>query len=361
METAETRPLSPPPAASGNRLKPAALSLFCYQLSVLFRSGIPLLEGLALLEKEMTDPRLKKAAAALYQDIHNGSTFQESIARQPGFPPYLTGMLAIAEGTGRLDEETRRLSEYYDRLDQLEQRIRSAVAYPLILAVMMAAVVGLLIFRILPMFHQILVSIGGSIPGSTRVMVSISQSLQQGGFILLVVMALIIASVVLYVRSEKGSVQWDRWKLTFAPTKALASKIIAFRISHALSLLVAGGMAFDEALQWAASIVENQYAAAQLESCRKAIADGIPVTEAVEKITVLPELLIRMIRMGVQTGQLEDFLARSAVMYRQETDRSLQRLTAVVEPVLVIALSLIIGIILMTVMLPLIQILSTIG
>ncbi|MEN1761228.1 type II secretion system F family protein [Anoxynatronum sibiricum] len=361
METAEIRSSSPRQITAAKRLKPAALSLFCYQLSVLFRSGIPLLEGLSLLEKEMTDLRLKKAAAALYQDIHHGSTFQESITRQPGFPPYLTGMLAIAESTGRLDEETRRLSDYYDRLDQLEQRIKSAVAYPLILAVMMTAVVGLLIFRILPMFHQILVSIGGSIPGSTQVMVSVSRSLQQGGVVMMAVAALVIAGLVIYTRSGAGRSRWDRWKLTFPPTRTVASKIIAFRISHALSLLIAGGMAFDESLQWTESIVENQYAAGQLRACRKAIEEGTPVAEAFEQVTILPELLIRMVRIGAQTGQMEDFLARSAVMYQQETDRSLQRLTAIVEPALVIVLSLIIGVILMAVMLPLIQILSTIG
>lgn len=348
-------------SSSKEGLKAAELSLFCYQLAVIFRSGIPILDGMKLFADEMDNATLKKVAGQLYEDVYLGKTFYESIRQQPLFPEYMVGMLAIAEETGRLDQETLRLSAYYERLDTIEQKVRNSITYPLILGVMMGAVILLLIFRVLPLFHQILESIGGQVPASTQAMIRLSQSLLQYSGVVLVIALTLGALLWLYQRSVAGKRKLDRVKLSLPVLGAFTRKMIAFRLSHAMSLLVGSGLSFDEALAMSEAIVDNHLAKSELEQCRLQMEAGVSPQEAFSMMTVVPSLMKKMVSLGVQTGELEGFLVRSTDVYEKETERSLQRLTTSIEPALVFLLSVVIGVILMTVMLPLIRILSTIG
>ncbi len=342
-------------------LKPAELSLFCYQLSVIFHSGIPLLDGMKLFADEMDNATLKKVGNQLYQDVYRGKTFYESISQQPLFPAYMVGMLAIAEQTGRLDQETLRLSSYYERLDAIEQKVKNSIVYPVILGVMMGAVILLLIFRVLPLFHQILESIGGQVPASTRAMINLSQSLLQYSSVLLVGVLTLGALLWLYQRSAEGKRQFDRIRLSLPVVGTFTRKMIAFRLSHAMSLLVGGGLSFNEALAMCEGIVDNHLARTELNQCRNSIESGNSPQEAFHEMTTIPSLMKKMVSLGIQTGELDGFLARSTNVYEKETERSLHRLTSSIEPALVFVLSVIVGIILLAVMFPLVRILSTIG
>lgn len=342
-------------------LKPAELSLFCYQLSIIFRSGIPILDGMRLFADEMDNATLKKAANQLYDDVYQGKTFHESIRQQPLFPGYMVGMLAIAEETGRLDQETLRLSSYYERLDAIEQKFKSGITYPIILGVMMAAVILLLIFRVLPLFHQILESIGGQVPASTRAMIRLSQSLLQYSGVLLVVILTLGALLWLYRRSAAGKQKFDGIMLSIPLVGTFVRKMIAFRLSHAMSLLVSGGMSFTQALAMSEEIVDNYRAKTELQRCREQIDSGISPQEAFDEMTTVPSLMKKMVNLGIQTGELEGFLTRSTDVYEKETERNLHQMTTSIEPALVFVLSIVVGIILMAVMFPLIRILSTIG
>lgn len=349
------------PGRQLSKLKPGELSLFCYQLSVIFRSGIPLLDGMKLFADEMDNATLKKIGSQLYEDVYQGKTFNESIREQSLFPAYMMGMLAIAEQTGRLDHETLRLSSYYERLDAIEQKVKNGILYPVILGVMMGAVILLLIFRVLPLFHQILQSIGGQVPASTRAMISLSQSLLQYSSVFL--MSLLTLGVFLwfYQRSDAGKRHLDKIRLSLPVVGKFTRKMIAFRLSHAMNMLVAGGLSFNEALAMSEDIVDNHHAKTELQKCRSSIEDGVSPQEAFREMTTIPSLMKKMVSLGIQTGELEGFLARSTSVYEKETERSLHRLTSSVEPALVFVLSVIVGIILLAVMLPLVRILSTIG
>lgn len=342
-------------------MKAGILSLFCYQLSVVYGSGIPLLDGLKILADEIGDPKMKEASMAIHQDIQQGKKLSEAIETLTVFPEYLKGMLRIAEDTGSLDQETYRLSLYYEKQEAMEQRIKNAVTYPMVLFVLMGAVVLLLILQVLPLFHQILLGIGGDIPGSTQVMMQVSQWLSSSfGALVATVMAVILVAYWLG-KSNNGKERIHRWQLKLPILGPVYSKMIAFRMSHALYMLTAAGVAFDDALSLAATVTGNEYARGKIEIAEKEIRDGKGISQSLEEMELLPEMMIRMLRIGEQTGEIEGFLERSAQLYEQEAERALKKMTTAIEPVLVTILSVVVGIILMTVMMPLIQIISTIG
>lgn len=337
------------------------LSIFCYQLSLIFKSGIPLVEGMDLFAAQMLEPKFKEIAKDLYESVLIGYSLHETLSRYDVFPVYMISMLHIAESTGKLDIELEHLANHYERVDQLKDQIRNAMTYPLVLVMLMSAVIVLLMVKILPMFQEILVSIGGVVPGVTQVMLNISRGIQQHILLLTLGLLLLIVMPMLYFKTKRGKLRQDLLKLSLPVVKWLYRKVSAARFSQGLMLLVQGGIPLDDALVLVAPIVENSYLEQRILDARAMVVAGEDFETAIRQIDLLPELFIRMLAIGQRTGDLEGMLKKINQIYEHEVDRSLQKFTAAVEPTLVIALSLVVGVILLTVMLPLIEIMTAIA
>lgn len=337
------------------------LSVFCYQLSLIFKSGIPMVEGMDLFASQMLEPKFKDIAQDMYESVLNGYSLHETLSRYEGFPPYLISMLHIAESTGKLDVELEHLANHYERIDELKDRIRNALTYPMVLVVLMSAVIILLMVRILPMFQEILASMGGEVPSITQVMLNISKGIQQHIVLLALGLLLIIMGPTFYFRTARGKEKLDYLKLNLPIIKWLYRKVSAARFSQGLVLLVQGGIPLDDALVLVAPIVENKHLEQRILSARDSVMAGNDFEQALRQIDLLPELFIRMLAIGERTGDLEYMLVKINKIYEQEVSRSLQKFTSAVEPALVTALSLVVGVILLTVMLPLIEIMSAVA
>lgn len=348
------------PAAS-SKLGAGDLSLFCYQLSLIFKSGMPFLEGMSLFAEEMSGSGFKRLARALYQDVFEGNSLRDSLERQKAFPAYMVNMIGMAEITGKLDSELERLSAYYEKAEKLSRRIRNAVTYPAILAVLMAGIILLLILKILPMFHGILISVGADIPSSTLFLLNLSVGLRNNSLILLAILVILIAAVILFSRIPAGRRKWDEIRIKAPFLRNINRKMIAARFSMGMSMLLKGGMPFDDALGMLRGILENSYISEKVEECRTEIRNGADPVESFGKLGIFSPLFVKMLHIGYKTGELEKSIEKAAEIHENEVDRYMGRVTAAIEPVLVIILSLIVGVILLAVMLPLISIMSSIG
>jgi type IV pilus assembly protein PilC len=348
------------PEASA-RLDAGDLSLFCYQLSLIFKSGMPFLEGMSLFAEEMAGSKFKKLSRAIYQDVFDGKGLSASLEKQGVFPAYMVGMIRMAEVTGKLDSELERLSAYYDKAERLNRRIRNAVTYPIILAVLMGCIILLLILKILPMFHEILVSVGADIPAATLLLLDISTGIRNNSVLLLLLLLVLAAAVIVFGRTPGGRKKWDEFKVKAPFLKNIHLKMIAARFSIGMSMLLQGGIAFDDALGMLRGIVGNSYVSEKVESCRKEIHDGGDPSDSFGRLSIFPALFVKMLHIGYKTGELEKTVGKIADIYENEVDRYMGRVTSAIEPVLVIILSAIVGVILLAVMLPLISIMSSIG
>lgn len=337
------------------------LSIFCYQLSLIFKSGIPLVEGMDLFASQMLEPKFKGIAADLYESVLGGYTLHETLSRYTAFPPYMISMIHIAESTGKLDVELEHLAAHYERADHLKDRVRSAMTYPIVLVVLMSAVIVLLVVRILPMFQEILVSMGGEVPSVTKVMLNISLGIQQNVAVIALMLLALGVGQLLYFKTARGRQRKDFLKLSLPIIKWLYRKVSAARFSQGLILLVQGGIPLDDALELVAPIVENSYLEQRILKSRELVIAGEDFEVAMRHIDLLPELFIRMLAIGQKTGDLEKMLVKINQIYEHEVNRSLQKFTSAVEPMLVMVLSVVVGVILLTVMLPLIEIMSTIS
>lgn len=343
------------------KLTVAELSLFSYQLSLVLRSGMPYLEGIQLFSEEIAHPKLKQIAIRLYNDVKEGKKLHEAFENMALFPEYYVQMTKIAETTGTIDVEMERLSAFYDKSDKLNYKIRNALTYPLVLVVLMTGVIMLLILKVFPVFQEVLASLGGEIPAATAFLFDVSAGIQNYGTWILGILAVLILVFMVYVRTAKGSLDYDRMKLNAPYVKELNRKIMASKLSQSLALLIRSGIPLEEALVLVAPTLGNQYAKDQIMKAQADLIQGKNMIEVFETIDVLPKLFIKMLNVGHKTGELDKMLAKLNDIYEVEVDRFLQNTTSAIEPTLVIILSLVVGAILLTVMLPLISIMASIG
>jgi type IV pilus assembly protein PilC len=343
------------------KLRLRELSLFCYHMGLILKSGIPMVEGIQLLSEEITDIRIKKALEVMYEDIKNGVDYHVALSKHKIFPQYMISICKIGEITGTLDNVMDHLSKYYEKEDKLKRKLMSAVTYPAILLALMSCVILLLILKILPMFNDILNSVGGEMPQVTKVLLGASLFIKR--YMIILAALIIVAAVGLYylIRTTKGRIALDKFKLEFPPIKAVFQKLAAARFSMGMSLMLKSGIDSGEALEMAQTIVENSYVAQKIKECKDLVDNGLDTASAFSKIGVFPSLFIRMINIGYKTGELDNTMSRVSEIYDNEVDNALQKAATAIEPLLVIILSVVIGVILLTVMLPLINIMSSIG
>ncbi len=344
-----------------NTLDTMELSLFCQQMALVLKSGIPPIEGVPLIAEEMTQPRLKKALDEISRDITQGSNFYEALRGQSLFPEYLVSMTQLGEKTGMLERVMDNLSRYYDRDYRLQKKFRSSITYPIILMVLMLGVITLLILKILPMFANILGSLGGEMPQVTTMLLTFGQGVVQSGPVIIGIVLAFVMGAVAYGRSDAGGLRYDRLKMQLPYLGKIYRKVSAARFSHGMALVLKSGMTFEEGLDAVGQIIGNRFVKTKIIEAGDMIRKGETPADAFAQLGLYPNLFVRMMRIGHKTGELDQMMGKISDVYDEEVEDSLNMLANAIEPILVITLSVIVAVILLAVMLPLINIMSTIG
>lgn len=337
------------------------LSLFCYQFSVVLKSGIPYVEAIHLLAEEVLDSNLKKYASDIAARIQSGERLYLAFKAQEVFPVYMIEMVHIAEETGRLAEIFDSLSSYYEQSDLVKSKVKSALTYPIVLIGLMTAVILLLVLRILPIFHDILLSVGGDIPTQTQVILNLSEMLQNSLWLIGVLTLGLVVFCVAYYKMPMFKMSRDRFLLRAPIAGKLYRQMIMVKFASAYAMLIRSGMDAYKALELIEPLVENTEIAKRIRKSLDDIAEGVDLEVAFKNMNIFTDLFLKMMQVGIKSGAVEETLEKTAEVYSKELERSLKRLTASIEPTLVIVLSVIVGAIMLLVMLPLIEIMSSIG
>jgi type IV pilus assembly protein PilC len=344
------------------RLESGELAWFCEQVALIQKSGVPLPEGIDLLARSADLPRQQLVLRELAREMQKSIPLSEAMTALDSFPPYLVSMTKIGELSGNLDNVMANLSGFYARDDGLRKKIRSALVYPVILMIMMLGIIILLVARVLPVFDQILGSFGGSLPAFSQGLLSLGLFISHQAFWLLPLLVVLITALVLWLRHSAGGRRFvDRIRLGFPVLKPLFSRIYTSRFAVSLSFMLRSGIDMDTALGMTESVMGNSLVAEKIAICRDKIRKGADTFTALQETNLFPRLFVRMLSLGNRTGELDSVLNKIASAYEGEVDFRLMRLTGIIEPLLVVVLSIIVGAILLTVMLPLVEIMASIG
>ena len=337
------------------------ISVFCRQMSVVFFSNITIMEGVSLLAEQTESKQLRLCLEELVQHMNGGLTFAEALGMYHNiFPKYLINMIAIGETSGTLDSVFVRLADYYEKEHKNSRKLRQAITYPAILAVLMFGIILLLTLKIIPMFEDILESMAGEMPDITKVIFAISSFISQQIFIIAGMITAIVIFAVFVSRTEKRRRLFDRIKLHAPISRYVVTRLITARFAKSLSILLKSGVQLLNALDEVKTLIDNKAVRVKYDAAVEKVKSGSELSSALAEVGVFPKLFLKMLIIGQTTGKLDEMLDKSSAIFDDESDEAISRITVLVEPILIIALSVIVGVILISVMMPMTAIMNSI-
>ena len=348
-----------------SKIKPVPeqyLPVFCHELYQLYRTGISPVDGLALLKEDETDPQVLPWLEKLCQYTEEGLPLADAMRETGAFPAYMTDMIALADSTGRLEDTLLALQHHYERKIRLRSDIRSAVTVPVILLVVMVAVVVLLITQVLPVFDRVFAQLGVHMDGVAAGMLRAGGVLARVGTWFGVVLAVIavIALVTAVVPSLRK--RFTAWFTRQFGGRGLAGKMAVSRFSSSMAMATASGMGMEEAVELSAKLCGGAKEIDEKTTlCREHIENGSSPADALAESGLFSKRDCLLLKLSERTGSLPETLETLAARQEEESLRRVDRLVGTIEPGIVLITSVLAGVILLSVMLPMMGLLSGIG
>lgn len=338
------------------------LSAFCLQISLLLHAGISIGDGLHMLAEDEEDPKVKELLTSLSEQVDDGYQISEVMEKSGCFPDYVVFMARTGEETGRTESAFKALSDYYEEQRRLSERIRSALLYPVILLILMLLIIGVLLIRVLPIFHTVYKQLGGSMTGIAAGLLQLGNVLRAALPVIGIVMGIAVALVLVLYFSDSLRGKLTGWIKRRMGDKGLFRKIGMARFASALSMGMMSGLAIEDAMRTAMGFQEeSEKVKAGYEQCLESLEQGEPLAESLKKAEVFPALYCRMLSLGVKSGAGDDIMVEIARRLDDDATSSIDGAVGKIEPTIVIVTSIMVGVILLSVMIPLMNIMASIG
>ncbi len=340
------------PLFTKRKVNQQQLLQFTRELGALLAAGLPLDRSLSILGGMVEGGELSKIVRSLVEAVRAGKSLAVSMGEHPEvFPKIYVNMIRAGEAGGILESVLRYLTEYMESTLALKEDIKSALIYPLILATAAGISLIVLFVFVIPKFAAIFRDNGKALPWITKVVIGFSQFLAEYGWILLVVLCAAVIGALFYVRSAEGRSEWDRLSLRSPLIGDLLRKFETARFSRTLAALLKGGVPLLDALGTVQGVIGNRLLARAISQVQARVREGKGMARPLGDSGLFPPLALNMIAVGEETGKLESMLAEVAGYYDQEVKRSTKRMMALLEPVLILAMGLIIGIVVISMLL----------
>lgn len=345
----------------GNQLTNLEIASFCEQMAMIMKAGITPKDGLAILLSDTKDESTKQILQTLLKTSAMGETFTTSVKESGVFPEYVVNMIAIGEETGRVDDVMQSLSDYYEHEEDISESIRNAITYPFVMIVMMLIIIAVIISKVLPLFNQVFVQLGTQMNGFSASLLKIGEAMQSYSILFFGLLFLLAAFYVYGTKTASGKTLFSKLASKIGPLKRFKDSVAYGRFASGMSLMLNSGMGIFQSLDMVGHLVDDAEMEEKINRCRNYISEGDGFAEALQKEHFFNNLYSRMIALGVKTGNLDSILGKIAHIYEEETDKKIRNFISVLEPTLVISLSLVVGLILLSVILPLLSIMTSIG
>src|SRR6187431_3373299 len=344
------------------KIKPKTLQIFSRQFATMIDAGLNVVSSLVILEEQTDDPYFALVIKELRADVEGGLLLSQAMARHPKiFSRLYIAMVEAGEAAGILDQVLDRVALQIEKETQIKRRVKGAMMYPTMVLIFATLVlIGLLMFLV-PVFVNIFAQLNGELPTLTQWVVAASDQLRSHWFIIFPAIGLIVWGIRRFKRTEPGRQLWDRIKLRI-PMKIgdVVLKVTMARFSRTLSTLVAAGVDIIKALEITAQTSGNWVVEEALGTVRARVHEGVPIAQPLIENPVFPPMVSQMVKIGEETGELEKMLGKIADFYEDEVDSSIQTLTSIIEPIMMIAVGMMVGVIIIAMYLPMFKMLTLI-
>ncbi len=333
------------------------LVVFSRQLATMVESGITLVQALHILSEQSENKILSGVTLKIKDDIESGSSLHEALSRHPKiFSNLYINMVKAGETSGLLDEILDRLATYLEKSSALQRKVKSSLVYPAVVISMAILITVVLLVKVVPTFKGIFASLGGTLPMLTQILIAISDTLRK--FFVFVVIAFIILVFIFkkLIDTPKGRYQFDKYSLRMPVFGPLLKKVVVAKFSRTLATLVKSGVPILNALEIVGKTSGNKVVEEAVDNARTSIKEGEPISEPLSRSGAFPPMVVRMISVGEQTGQLEKMLNKIADFYDEQVDAAVSGLTSMIEPLVIGFLGIIVGGIVIALFMPIFKI-----
>jgi len=344
------------------KVKPKSLQVFSRQFATMIEAGLNVVTALVILEEQTEDKKLAKVITELRADVEGGLLLSEAMARHPRiFSRLFISMVEAGEAAGILDVVLDRVAFQIEKETRIKRRVKGAMMYPLmVMGFATLVLIGMLMFLV-PIFVDIFAELGGDLPMLTQIVVNLSDILRNYYFIVFPVMGAMIYGFFRLKKTDRGRRVWDafRMRIPFG-VGAIVVKVGMARFSRSLSTLVAAGVDIIRSLEITGSTAGNSLIEDATAVVRERVHQGVPIAVPLEDEKIFPPMVSQMVRVGEETGELEKMLAKIADFYEDEVDSSIATLTSVIEPLMMIGVGMVVGVIIISMYMPMFKLLTLI-
>ncbi len=346
----------------GSGVKFQEIARMTRQFSTMVSAGLPLIQCLDILSSQTPNPHFQKVISRVSLDVQGGNTLSDSLRKHPKlFSELYCHMVSAGEAGGILDGILNRLAGYMEKADALHRKIKGAMIYPAVIAVVALGSISFLLTFVVPTFANMFKELGGELPAPTRIVMNISSFLRT--YFLLIFAAIIgfVTALSYYYKTPNGRLQIDKFKLKIPVFGDLERKSSISRFSRTLGTLLRSGVSIIDSLMVTSKTSGNRVVELGITKTIESISGGQTIADPLRETGVFPPMVVQMISVGEKTGQLDEMLEKISDFYDEEVNAAVESMTSIIEPVVIVIMGVIIGAVLIAMYMPMFDMIGQFG
>ncbi len=337
----------------GKKVKSRDLSVFCKQFGSVLRAGVPIISALDMMSAQMDNKTLQKALKDAETYVQKGGTLSDGFRLNPSvFPPVLYNMVAAGESSGKLEICFERLATQFEKDSALQGKIKGALTYPVVVLIVILGVVIVMLTTVIPTFSEMFKEMGAKLPAATQMLVNLSDFLTHKWYVALLIVVAIVVAVKVFKKTPTGQVFNGNLAMKLPIFGSLNVKTYCASFARTFSTLLASGISMIDAVDQTAKVMKNKVVRDKLMKCKDAVAKGVPLSKPIKDMNIFPVMLPQMMHIGEETGNVEDMMDKVADFYEEEVDTMANSLTQLLEPLIIVVMALIVGVIVVAIYSP---------
>ena len=337
------------------------MSVFCRQFSSILKAGVSVINALEMLSEQTENKKLQEAIKRTQDSVEKGETLSDSMKQNEEFPSILVAMVKAGEASGSLENSLTRMAIQFEKDAKLKGVVKKAMMYPIVLLCVMIGVIIVMLTFVIPSFMTMFEDLDSELPVTTRAILAMSNSLKHYWFIYIIVIVGIVVGIKLYGNTDAGRHNLDKLKLKIPVFGLLQTKSACASFARTMSTLLQAGMPMIDALEISASTMKNVLFYDGLEKVKNGVSLGLPLSNQLKSTGLFPPMVVHMVGIGEETGNVEEMLTNSAVYYEEEVEVQTQTLTSLMEPIIIVLMALVVVMLIMAIYQPMIQLYNTLG
>ena len=331
-------------AKKGKKVKDKDLAVFCKQFGSVLNAGVTILSALDMMSEQLDNKTLQAALREAEAYVQKGGTLADGFKLNPKvFPPIMVNMTAAGEMSGNLETSFERLTTHFENSNKLKSKVKGAMTYPIIILLVVLIVVIVLLSTVIPQFADMFADMGSQLPAATQMLVNLSDFIRSKWYLLILIVAVVIVGFRLFGKTEVGSTIYAKIGIKAPLFGNLTIKSAAASFARTLSTLLASGIPLLDAIEQVAKMQNNKIIREGLLDAKVQVSKGLPLSKPIRDMELFPPMLPQMIKIGEETGNIEDMMDKVAEYYEMEVEAATDALTAAMEPMVIVLMAVVVG------------------